>query len=50
MSGAMLTIGGAFNSHTGIVSIPSSFLGSVTTSGSLNQLLENYLISLTSSI
>jgi len=51
MSGATLTIGGAFNSHVGIVSVPSSFLGDTSsTSGSLNSLLENYLVSLTSSI
>lgn len=47
---ASLTIGGAFNSQTGIVSVPSSFLGTTSTSGSLNQLLQNYLVSLTSSI
>jgi len=51
MTGATLTIGGAFNSHVGIVSVPSSFLGDTSsTSGSLNSLLENYLVSLTSSI
>jgi len=51
MAGAMLTIGGAFNSQVGIVSVPSSFLGDTSsTSGSLNYLLEKYLVSLTSSI
>jgi len=51
MTGATLTIGGAFNSQVGIVSVPSSFLGDTSsTSGSLNSLLENYLVSLTSSI
>jgi len=50
MSGATLTIGGAFNSQHGIVSVPSSFLGDTSTPGSLNQLLENYLVSLTNSI
>jgi len=50
MAGATLTIGGAFNSHAGIVSVPSSFLGDTSTGGSLNQLLENYLVSLTNSI
>jgi hypothetical protein len=50
MSGATLTIGGAFNSHNGIVAVPSSFFGDTSTGGSLNQLLENYLLSLTSSI
>jgi len=50
MSGATLTIGGAFNSHNGIVSVPSSFWGDTSTSGSVNQLLENYLVSLTASI
>src|SRR5271165_1635298 len=49
-AGATLTIGGAFNSHSGIVSIPSSFFGDSSTSGSLNQLLENYLGSLSNSI
>ncbi len=48
MSGATLTIGGAFNSHNGIVAVPSSFSGSI--GGALNQLLENYLLSLTNSI
>lgn len=47
---ASLTIGGAFNSQAGIVSVPSSFLGTASTSGSLNQLLQNYLVTLTSSI
>lgn len=50
MAGATLTIGGAFNSQTGIVSVPSSFWGDTSTAGSLNQLVENYLVSLTSSI
>ena len=49
-AGATLTIGGAFNSHSGIVSIPSSFPGNVSTTGSLNNLLENYLVSLSDSI
>ena len=49
-AGDTLTIGGAFNSHSGIVSIPSSFFGDTSTSGSLNQLLENYLGSLSNSI
>ncbi|MBB5373893.1 beta strand repeat-containing protein [Acidocella aromatica] len=47
---ASLTIGGAFNSQAGIVSVPSSFLGTTSTSGSLNELLQNYLVSLTTSI
>ncbi|MDR3505353.1 MAG: hypothetical protein P4L52_03820 [Acidocella sp.] len=45
-----LTIGGAFNSQAGIVSVPSGFSGDTSTSGSLNQLLQNYLVSLTTSI
>jgi len=49
-AGATLTIGGAFNSHSGIVSVPSSFSGNVSTAGSLNHLLENYLVSLNDSI
>ena len=49
-AGATLTIGGAFNSHSGIVSIPSSFPGNTSTTGSLNHLLENYLVSLSDSI
>ncbi|MCB5946078.1 hypothetical protein [Acidocella sp. KAb 2-4] len=50
MSGATLTIGGAFNAHTGIVSVPSSIPGNASTSSSLNNLLQNYLTALSNSI
>ncbi|MGO9817762.1 MAG: beta strand repeat-containing protein [Acidocella sp.] len=47
---ATLTIGGGFNSQTGIVSVPSSFPGSTSTSGSFNQILQNYFVSLSASL
>ncbi|WP_298286164.1 hypothetical protein [Acidocella sp.] len=45
-----LTVGSAFNAITGVVSVPSSFSGSATTSGSLNEALQAYLSSLSTSI
>jgi len=38
-----LTIGGGFNGTSGVVSVPSSFAGSSTVSGTINYLLQGYL-------
>src|SRR5271170_5014813 len=39
-----LTVGGAFNGHTGIVTIPSSLLfGQPSAAGSLNGVIQDYL-------
>lgn len=45
MSGTIpITCGGAFNGHTGVVTIPSSLLfGFASTAGSINSLLQTYL-------
>lgn len=45
MSGnVQLTIGGATGTHTGVISIPSALsFGALTTSGSLNELIQAYL-------
>ncbi len=45
MSGvASLTVGGAFNGHTGVVTIPSSLLfGQPSAAGSLNNVIQDYL-------
>ena len=49
-AGATLTIGGAFNSQKGIVSVPSSFPGHTWDPSSLNQALQSYLGLLTEAI
>jgi hypothetical protein len=44
MSGVSLTVGGAFNGHTGVVTIPSSLLfGQPSAAGSLNGVIQDYL-------
>ena len=43
LSVTQLTIGGAFNGVTGIVSVPSGFVGAASTAGSINNLLQEYL-------
>ena len=50
MSASQLTIGGAFNGTTGIVSVPSAFVGAVSTPGSINNLLQDYLNNLTGGV
>jgi hypothetical protein len=52
MSGTVpLTIGGAFNGHTGVVTVPSSLLfGALSTSGSVNSLLQAYLGGITNAV
>jgi hypothetical protein len=47
---AALTVGSAFNAVVGVVSVPSSFPGAVTTSSSLNEALQAYLNSLSASV
>ena len=50
MSASQLTIGGAFNGTTGIVSVPSAFVGAVSTPGSINHLLQDYLNNITGGV
>jgi len=52
MSGvASLTVGGAFNGHTGVVTIPSSLLfGQPSAAGSLNGVIQSYLMGITNGL
>ena len=51
MSGTVLTIGGAFNGLTGVVSVPSSLLfGSLSDTTSLNSQIQAYLGGITNAI
>ncbi len=50
MSGTTLTISGGVNGQSGIVGLPSNFPGAATTSGSLNNAIQNYLSAISSSV
>ncbi|MDD2703860.1 MAG: hypothetical protein PHU07_00780 [Acidocella sp.] len=50
MSGAVLTINGAYNGQTGILGVPSNFEGETSTQGSLNAALQSYLDGISASI
>jgi hypothetical protein len=50
MSGAVLTIGGAYNGQNGIIGVPSNFAGAIGASGSLNTALQQYLNAISASV
>jgi len=50
MSGAILTISGAYNAQNGIIGVPSDFAGTTSTTGSLNAALQSYLDGISASV